>query len=363
MFVKGLGLAVLSGALLLISACATGATVTAKGALAFASPKTAGLSYSSWAQSVLAANLLTGNTGPMHDPSMIRQGSVYYAFTSDFPGQSGGYLLMRCSGDRVHWTGCGAVFQQMPAWVGSAVPGALCFWAPDISYFNGLYHLYYAASSLGSQRSAIGLVTNTTLDPHDPAYKWMDHGMVLASKPGDDFNAIDPNILVDADRTVWLTYGSYWSGIKQRAVDPRTGMLAAADSVRYDLATRPSIAINAIEGASLIQHGDYYYLFVSVDSCCNASALTDNYKQAVGRATSPHGPFVDMLGAQMMNGGGTVVIEGDGLWNAPGGGTAWIDPDSGDAFLAFHALNMSQGGTPYLWLKTLQWENDWPVVE
>src|SRR5207248_1777947 len=201
----------------------------------------------------LAATPLAGSTGPMHDPSIIRQGRIYYAFTSGFLGQAGGYLLIRCSEDRIQWTACGAIFQQLPAWAGSAVPGALCLWAPDISFFDGLYHVYYALSTAGSQRSVIGLVTNTTLDAHDPAYRWIDRGVVLTSKPGDDFNAIDPNILVDAGGSVWITYGSYWSGIKQREIDPVTGMFSSANTLRYDLAMRPGTPNDPIEGPSLIQ--------------------------------------------------------------------------------------------------------------
>ena len=363
MFVKGLGLAVFSWALLLISACSTSASATSKGAVSSASAGAAGLSYSTNDRSVLGSYSLSGNTGPVHDPSIIRQGSTYYAFTSDFLGQTGGYLLMRCSADRITWAACGAVFQQMPAWVGTSVPGALCLWAPDVSFFDGLYHVYYAVSTAGSQASVIALVTNTTLDAHDPAYKWVDRGVVLASKNGDDFNAIDPNILADADGSVWLTYGSYWSGIKQREIDPATGMLSSTDTARYDLATRPGIKDDPIEGPSLIQHGGYYYLFVSVDYCCNSSAANDNYKQVVGRATSPHGPFLDTQGTLMTNGGGTVLIAGNGSWNAPGGGTAWVDPDTGESLLAFHALNMSQGGAPYLWIKSISWQNDWPVIQ
>jgi beta-xylosidase len=55
-----------------------------------------------------------------------------------------------------------------------------------------------------------------------------------------------------------------------------------------------------------VARNGYYYLFVSMDYCCNPSYLTDNYKEAVGRATSPHGPFVDMSGTPMLSGGGTV---------------------------------------------------------
>ena len=361
MHVKGSGLAAFSGALLLVFGCSTNGTQIAKGALAPAVATFAGLSYTAAAPSVMASNALGGDIGPMHDPSIIRQDGHYYAFTSDYVGQPGGFLLIRCSDDKVQWRSCGAVFQQMPSWTRQGVPGALCLWAPDVSYFGGVYHVYYAVSTSGSQRSIIGLATNTTLDPTDSAYKWVDRGAVLTSHPGDDFNAIDPNILADADGHVWMTYGSYWSGIKQREIDANSGMLASS-TVRYDLATRPDTGDDAIEGPSLIRHGGYYYLFVSLDYCCNAAMSTNNYKQAVGRSTSPHGPFVDQQGTLMMNGGATVLIEGNGTWNAPGGGTAWIDPSSGESLLAFHALDMSRQGTPELWLKTLGWQDDWPAL-
>jgi arabinan endo-1,5-alpha-L-arabinosidase len=235
-------------------------------------------------------------------------------------------------------------------------------WAPDISFFNGEYHLYYTGSTLHSQRTVIGLATNSTLDSSDPAYKWIDRGMVLESKPGDDFNALDPSILVDSDGSVWLTYGSYWSGIKQRQIDGDTGMLLASNATRYDLATRPGVPNDPIEGAAIVHHGNYYYLFVSVDYCCEADVASDDYKQAVGRSSSPHGPFVDEDGTPMMNGGGTVLLKGDGSWNAPGGGTPYFDPENGDSLLIFHAHKLAENNRPYQWLKSLDWVNDWPVI-
>ena len=58
-----------------------------------------------------------------------------------------------------------------------------------------------------------------------------------------------------------------------------------------------------VEGSYVYHHGGYYYLFVSVDYCCNAALASNNYKEAVGRSTSPHGPFVDEDGTPMMRGG------------------------------------------------------------
>ncbi len=288
----------------------------------------------------------------------------YRPFTTDVAGFSSGVNLpIHCSQDKINWTICGSVFPQgIPAWVSEKVPGILGLWAPDVSFFNGEYHVYYNGSTLHSQATVIGLVTNTTLDPADSNYKWVDRGLVLESKSGDDFNALDPSILVDTDRTVWLTYGSYFGGIKQRQVNPATGKLLASNPTRYDLANRPGVPHNPIEGASILHHGGYYYLFVSVDYCCEQDVAANNYKQAVGRSTSPHGPFVDENGTPMTNGGGTVLLQGDSNWGAPGGGTAYLDAANGDSLIIFHAHNLAKNGHPYQWLKPLQWENDWPVI-
>ena len=248
--------------------------------------------------------------------------------------------------------------------VGAArVPGIQRLWAPDISYFNGLYHLYYVGSRLYTQTSVIGLATNTTLDPTDPAYKWVDHGQVIASHKGDDFNALDPNIFIDSNHKIWLTYGSYWSGIKQRQIDPATGLLLQSNPFRYQLAARPNVSGHPIEGASLVQHGGFYYLFLSVDHCCESSFSDDDYKQMVGRSTSPNGPFVDAEGVPLTQGGGSILIQGNNGWRAPGGGTVYLDPQSGNEMIVFHALNIQKDGDAGLWLKSVDWKNDWPVVQ
>src|SRR3954468_15605054 len=189
------------------------------------------LSYAVGASDPLAHYRLTGETLPILDPSIIRQGSTYHAFTTDVAGFStAASLPIHCSQDKINWTACGSIFPDgMPGWVKQRVPGGVGLWAPDVSYFKGAYHVYYNGSTLHSQKTVIGLVTNATLDPSDPEYKWVDRGMVLQSKSGDDFNALDPAILVDTDDSVWLTYGSYFAGIKQRQIDPATGNLLASN--------------------------------------------------------------------------------------------------------------------------------------
>ncbi len=328
-------------------------------------PLEGNISYAPESADPLATYALTGDTQPVHDPSIIRQGSTYYAFTTDVLGlPASNYLPIRCSQDKVSWTACGSIFPNaMPAWVVAKVPGIVGLWAPDISYFNGLYHVYYAGSTLGSQQSVIGLVTNTTLDPTDPAYQVGGSGRGPRVQSWRRLQRHRPQHphrhrrqRLDDLRQLLVRHQAAPDRSRHRAC------CSPHNTTRYNLATRPGVPEDPIEGSSLVHHGNYYYLFVSVDFCCNQNIATDDYKEAVGRSTSPHGPFRRRRRHLMMNGGGTVLLQSDGTWNAPGGGTAYLDPTNGDSLIVFHALNMTQNGALYLWLKNLEWVNDWPTI-
>ncbi len=81
--------------------------------------------------------------------------------------------------------------------------------------------MYYSVSAFAKNTSAIGVATNTTLNPKDPAYKWIDHGIVIQSQPNRDmWNAIDPNLVFDYSNTPWLTFGSFWEGLKMVKLNP-----------------------------------------------------------------------------------------------------------------------------------------------
>ncbi len=120
------------------------------------------------------------------------------------------------SKDLVKWERGPAVFKTAPEWISAAVPEnrGMSYWAPDIMKVGGRYLLYYAVSTVGKMTSAIGLATNPTLDPNDPACQWTDEGIVVRTREGDNYNAIDPTVFQDTDGSLWLTLGSYWSGIK-----------------------------------------------------------------------------------------------------------------------------------------------------
>ncbi|MDP9037783.1 MAG: arabinan endo-1,5-alpha-L-arabinosidase [Acidobacteriota bacterium] len=313
---------------------------------------------------------LTGNVSLVHDPAIVRQGSIYYSMSTDPGDQTGlpqvGYLPIRCSTDKINWTRCGQVFNTVPAPVLNRFPSLKVLWAPDISYFNGLYHVYYAASGFGANGSIIGVATSPTMTQTASNYGWTDQGIVLQSYSTDNFNAIDPSVLVDTDGSgnvthVWMAYGSFWGGIYERELDPTTGKLSTTNTAVINLAARPGVTNNPVEGASLVKHNGFYYLFVSFDYCCSNPISSADYKIAVGRSTSPNGPFVDQAGIAMTSGGGSILLSSGSQWIAPGGETVYIDPVGGD-LITFHALSVAQNYLDYLFVEPITWVSDWPQI-
>jgi arabinan endo-1,5-alpha-L-arabinosidase len=313
-----------------------------------------------------AALQLSGDIAGAHDPSIGRDGGLYVVFTTGrAPG--GGQFALRCSSDLLQWKLCGHVFDAIPDWISSVSPKTKDLWAPDISYFSGKIHLYYAYSSFGSNVSGIALATNETLDPASPKYRWKDEGLVLQSTAADDYNAIDPNIVLDGAGRPWLSFGSFWSGIKMRRIDPASGKLSAADSKIYSLAARhrpedpeppkPGLPADwqAIEAPFIVRHGGYYYLFVSFDLCCRGTRST--YRTMVGRSRNVTGPYQDSEGRPMLDGGGTLLLAANQRWLGPGGESVLQRPE-GDV-LVFHAYDASTG-RPSLQVSTLTWKDGWP---
>lgn len=291
-----------------------------------------------------------------HDPVIMRQGDAYYVFCT------GSRIPIRTSTDMHHWRLVGPALAEVPAWVPAVVPeySGSSMWAPDISYFNGRYHLYYSVSTFGSNVSAVGLATNTTLDPCDPNYQWVDSGgPVIRSRSTDNYNAIDPALFIDRQSETtqyWLAFGSFWSGIKLTEIDPATGYPVYSPPVLRSLAWNKSI-----EAPFLLWRNGYYYLFVSFDTCCQGTRSTYNVR--VGRAGSVIGPYSDRSGVSMTNGGGTRLTWNDERWKGPGHQAVFQDAD-GRYWLIHHAYDAEHNGRAYLRIHELFWTpDDWPTLE
>jgi len=284
---------------------------------------------------------LTGSVD-VHDPAIIKAGGAYYVF-----GTGIGIQIKR-SYDGLSWSNIGSVFNYAysPSWARQYVPSRESnIWAPDVSYYNGKYYLFYSVSSFGDNTSVIGLATTNNISGN-----WQDQGMVIRSTAANNYNCIDPNMVVDRSGRVWLAFGSWWSGIKLIELDPAT-MKPKSGATLHSLATRPS---QAIEAPFIVYKNGYYYLFASIDHCCQKA--NSDYKIIYGRASDITGPYYDKSGASMMSGGGTLFDTGNGRWRGPGGQSLL-----GTSAIAHHAYDAYNNGAATLMIKNLYWDsNGWP---
>jgi len=292
-----------------------------------------------------------------HDPALVKGGAGkdWYVFATGVEGKGDGNIQIRSSPDGHKWTYQGTVWDEIPGWIKDAVPGVKNLWAPEVYQANGMYYLYYAASTWGKNTSVIGLATNETLDPSDPAYEWVDRGEVIRSGPDDDYNAIDPGIIEDGAGTPWMAFGSYWSGIRMVQLDWPSGKRADPDEEPLRIADRKA-SPNAIEAAFIVKNDGYYYLFTSWGQCCQGA--DSDYKIVVGRSKKVTGPYVDRDGKKLLDGGGTTVRVNEGNRVGPGGQSV------SDDIIAYHYYDKSANGATRLALQPLVWDDDgWPELQ
>ena len=310
---------------------------------------------------------LTGAVCFVHDPALAQDadGSLH-VFSTDIAGGGGGggYLPHRCSATGRDWALCGHVFAALPGWLPAAVPGVQGLWAPDVSFHaaSGQWRLYYAASTFGSQRSAIGLATSPSL----AAPQWTDRGAALVSSAGDAFNAIDPSASAVGGL---LGFGSFWGGLYAAQLAPSG--LARAGAPLAHLAQRPAPP-DALEAASLLHLADgasnspQPWLLASFDLCCRG--VNSTYKVRAGRWDAARSAFVDSAGVALLQGGGTLVVGGGHGWAAAGGqsplrtASAALPARAALLPLALHAYD-GVTGVPYLHLVALNFSGAWVEVQ
>jgi arabinan endo-1,5-alpha-L-arabinosidase len=307
------------------------------------------------------------------DPTVIRSQSpgdpYWYAYCTTDPlndedrNASGGFnfhlIPILRSLDLVQWTYVGDAFAARPSWI-APTSG---MWAPDIHYANGQYYLYYTAPETVAGGSAIGVATAPTaagpftdsgapvVEPHPPA-----------CCPADWRWVFDPDV-IEVGGTTYIFYGSYFGGISVRVLTP--------DLLRSLPASQVQIALpNRYEGAHVVAHGGFFYLFVSATDCCRGP-LT-GYSVFVGRSASILGPYVDREGASFLEGriGGTPVISMNGnRWVGTGHNTVFEDFD-GQWWTLYHAVDRFdpyfEGAVGFtkrpLLLDPLDWIDGWPTV-
>ena len=302
----------------------------------------------------------------VHDPVMAYEDGIYHLF---FTGDGINQLTSK---DRKTWTiSPTPVMSVMPQWTRDSVPGFKhTVWAPDIIRWNDRWWMAYSCSTFGKNGSAIGLLSTPSLNR--PI--WCDHGSIVTSREGrDNWNAIDPNFVIDDNNQPWLVWGSFWDGIQLVQLD-QTMHIAAGEhprtiARRYDPAfknpkpnpTSKYAGTNAIEAPFIMKHDGWYYLFVSWDYCCQGSK--SDYQVAVGRSKSVAGPYLDRDGRDMLLGGGTIVFQGDKKEYEAAGHSAAYHFDGEDVFIC-HGYSAKQDGAAFLVQGSILWTSDgWPEIK
>ena len=323
------------------------------------------------------------DTPMVHDPVMAYEDSTYYLFAT------GMGIQKMTSKDRKNWTvHSEPVMSVIPKWTRDSVPGFRSHvWAPDIIQWHGRWWLAYSCSTFGKNGSAIGLLSTRSL----ASGLWEDEGCIVASKEKrDNWNAIDPNFVIDDQDQPWLVWGSFWDGIQivrldttmhvakesgvrsQESVGPRT------IARRYNLNNKDAKAAlpinpnppknptsdyagpNAIEAPFIFKHDGWYYLFVSWDYCCQGSK--SNYRVAVGRSKTVDGPYLDSKGIDMRYGGGNLFLEGDKKEYEAAGHCAVYHVDGQDIFIC-HGYSIAHQGASVLIQRPIAWTADgWPTM-
>jgi arabinan endo-1,5-alpha-L-arabinosidase len=291
-----------------------------------------------------------------HDPSVVRRSSdgKFFRFTT-------GNEILVATADAITgpWTNEGSA---LPGGSSINLAGNTDLWAPDVNLVGSTYMMYYAVSTFGSQNSAIGVATSTTME----VGSWVDHGATgVSSDSSKIYNAIDPNFIQTTTGEFLLNFGSFWDDIYQVELGP-TAMTTLGSS--YNMAYNSS-GTHAVEGSFMYYEAPYYYLFFSSGTCCGftAGALPaagTEYKIMVGRSTSPTSGFVDATGKSLADGGGTLVLPSHGTVYAPGGQGVMDHPTYG-AVLYYHYLDTSIGyadGDAQFGWNQITWSNGWPTV-
>jgi arabinan endo-1,5-alpha-L-arabinosidase len=289
-----------------------------------------------------------GRNKVVHDPSnIVSCKDEFWLFCT-----GRGVKSLR-SKDLERWEDGPPVFGTFPQWIYDIVPSQRGhFWAPDVIRLRDRYLLYYSVSSWGKNSSAIALASNKTLDPSDASFHWTDEGVVVRTTEKDNFNAIDPNVILDADGKLWMTFGSFWSGIKLVELDAATGK--RRDSPVYSLAHSETI-----EAPYIYPHNGHYYLFVNWGYCSRGTNSTYNIR--MGRSEKITGPYLDLEGKDMLQGGGSLFLGSDGSFIGPG--HASILNLKGTHWLSCHFYDGERRGTPTLALFSMGWNDQgWPYV-
>lgn len=287
------------------------------------------------------------------DPTVIRTDEGFYLYAT----QTNSYWIpIYFSKDLVNWEFKRSAFRKATRPTEDVLPDGGAFWAPEIRHINGKYVLYFSWAKWGDGSKSYTAVATSD----SPVGDFLNAKPLLIT---DDFgsNCID-QFYYEEDSKKYMFVGSFNGIYVTELTDDGLSVKRGADGKPV---LKKQVCGRAFEGTNIYKKGKYYYLFASINNCCDG--INSRYKVVVGRSEKLLGPYVDRKGKDMLDNSWELVLEGDGeTFFGPGHNSIIIPDDAGTDWMIYHSYvkeNSTVGGRLGM-LDRIVWSPDgWPTIK
>ena len=299
--------------------------------------------------------------GSMPDPSVIRYQSFYYAFgtTGKERLPDGRIFTALRSPDLVKWEALGG------ALVPPSPNGRFQYWAPEVTFAQGAFYLYYAMGGVEPEKFELRVATSKL--PEGP---YVDTGHKMVDCETNRFT-IDPFPFRDDDGQWYFFYARNFTNsaagehpgtsivvdrlidMTRLAGDCHVVLRARHDWTLYEANRRMDVYDatfdwHTIEGPCVVKHEGRYYCFYS-----GANYQTARYGVDYVVADHPLGPYTDQADHAR------VLHSVEGKVRGPGHHSIVPSPDGRAQYLVYHAWDPDMK-VRWMCIDKLIWTPDGP---
>ena len=284
------------------------------------------------------------------DPTVIRTEDGFYLYAT----QTDKYWVpIYFSKDLVNWEFKRTAFRNATK---PQIPGGGAFWAPEIRHINGKYVLYFSWAKWGD-----GDASYTAVATSDSPLGDFVNSKELLTKEDFGSNCID-QFYYEEDNKKYMFVGSF-NGIY--VTELTDDGLSVKRNENGTPTLKKQVCGKAFEGTNIYKKNGYYYLFASINNCCDGER--SRYKVVVGRSQDLLGPYLDKSGKDMINNAWELVLEGDGQkFFGPGHNSIIVQDDAGTDWMIYHSYvkeNGEVGGRLGMLVRVLWTEDGWPYIK
>ena len=247
------------------------------------------------------------------DPAVLFYQGTYYLYPTNSPDTNNGFKVYT-SNNLVNWTDRGWALAKANSW------GTSRFWAPDVTYYNGLFYMYYCTD----ERICVA----TSSSPLGPFVQSVKQPIHLNTPE------IDPHLFIDTDGQKYLYFvrfnnGNELYGAKLNAdmktINESTVTFISRASQSWEKSQAAPVA-NINEGPFMLKRNGIYYLTYSANHF-----QSPDYGVGYQTASSPLGPYTKYAGNPIMR--SNTRVHGSAHH------CVTTSPDGSEMFIVYHCHN------------------------